>query len=65
VKKSAAVIQLITVLLVVGYGTYNLFTGNFEQSILTLPLLVVYYLFVVVRQKRVPSDGEKEGPVGR
>jgi ABC-type nickel/cobalt efflux system permease component RcnA len=59
-KKSAAVMQLISVLLIVGYGTYNLFTGNFEQSMLTLPLLVVYYVFVVVRQKRVSSEGEEQ-----
>jgi hypothetical protein len=59
-KKSAAVIQLIMVLLIVGYGTYNLYTGNFEQSMLTLPLLLVYYIFVVVGQKRAQSEEEKQ-----
>jgi len=58
-KKAAAIVQIIIVLLIVGYGTYNLFLGNFEQSMTTLPLLVVYYVFVVVRQKRTQTDVEQ------
>jgi hypothetical protein len=58
-KKKAAVVQLISVLLIIGYGTYNLFIGNFEQSMLTLPLLVVYYVFVVVRQKRDQTEANQ------
>jgi Ca2+/Na+ antiporter len=64
-KKSAAVIQLISVLFIVGYGTYNLYIGNFEQSMLTLPLLLVYYVFVVVRQKRAQSEEEKQSQIDR
>jgi len=58
-KKAAAIVQIIIVLLIVGYGTYNLFLGNFEQSMTTLPLLVVYYVFVVVRQKRTQTEVEQ------
>jgi len=58
-KKTAAIVQIVIVLLIVGYGTYNLFLGNFEQSMTTLPLLVVYYVFVVVRQKRTPTEVEQ------
>jgi amino acid transporter len=58
-KKAAAVIQILIVLLIVGYGTYNLFLGNFEQSMITMPFLVIYYVFVVVRQKRTQSELEK------
>jgi hypothetical protein len=64
-KKAAAVIQIIFILLIVGYGTYNLFLGNFEQSMVTLPLLIVYYVFVVVRHKRIQSLTEKHGEVDR
>ena len=58
-KKAAAVVQLVIVLLIVGYGTYNLFLGNFEQSMTTLPLLVVYYVFVVLRKKRTQDEVER------
>jgi integral membrane sensor domain MASE1 len=58
-KKAAAIVQIIIVLLIVGYGTCNLFLGNFEQSMTTLPLLVVYYVFVVVRQKRTQTEAEQ------
>jgi hypothetical protein len=57
-KKAAAIIQIIIVLFIVGYGTYNLFLGNFEQSMTTLPLLVVYYVFMVARQKKTQTDTE-------
>jgi hypothetical protein len=62
-KKAAAVVQIIFILLIVGYGTYNLFLGNFEQSMATLPLLIVYYVFVVVRHKRIQSQKEQHGEV--
>jgi hypothetical protein len=58
-KKAAAVVQIVIVLLIVGYGTYNLFIGNFEQSMTTLPLLVVYYVFMVARQKKTHTDTEQ------
>ena len=58
-KKAAAIVQIIIVLFIVGYGTYNLFLGNFEQSMTTLPLLVVYYVFMVARQKRSQSEEEQ------
>lgn len=62
-KRAAAVVQIIIILLIVGYGTYNLFLGNFEQSMATLPLLMVYYVFVVVRHKRMQSQKEHHGEV--
>jgi len=58
-KKAAAIVQIVIVLFIVGYGTYNLFLGNFEQSMTTLPLLVVYYVFMVARQKRSQSEEEQ------
>jgi hypothetical protein len=55
-KMIAAWIQVILVLLVVGYGTWQLFQGNFVQSFATLPFLFVYYIFVVVRLRRKQYD---------
>jgi hypothetical protein len=51
-KLIAAWIQVIIVLLVVGYGTWQLFKGQFAQSFATLPFLFAYYVFVIARLKR-------------
>ncbi len=37
----------------IGFGTYQLYQGNFEASLSTMPFLIIYYLFVTVRQKRM------------
>jgi hypothetical protein len=51
VKKTAAIIQIAVVLLLVGFGTYHLYKGNFGVSVATMPLLLVYYVFMVARRK--------------
>jgi hypothetical protein len=51
-KKIAAVIQIILVLFLVGFGTYHLYLGNFEVSMLTVPFLVGYYLLLVALKKK-------------
>jgi hypothetical protein len=51
-KKIAAVIQIIVVLMLVGFGTYHLYLGNFEVSLVTVPLLVGYYLLMVSLKKK-------------
>jgi hypothetical protein len=50
--KVAVAVQVLIVLLIVGYGTWQLFLGNFAASMATFPLLLVYYLFVSVRHRR-------------
>lgn len=59
-RKIAAVIQIVFILLVIGFGTYELYQGNFEASISTMPFLIVYYLFVTARQKRIREQEEQE-----
>ena len=54
--KTAAIIQIILVLLVVGISTYYLFQGNFEVGLAFLPLLMIYYVFVTARRKRETSE---------
>ncbi len=58
-KKISAIIQIVLVLLVIGYGTYNLYMGNFEVSMATLPVLVGYYLFMIARRNRAGSRHEE------
>jgi hypothetical protein len=50
-RKTAAIVQIIIILLIVGFGTYHLYQGNFEVSLVTMPFLLVYYVFVVGRRK--------------
>ena len=51
VGKIAIAVQVLIVLLIVGYGTWQLFVGNFAASMATFPLLVVYYFFVSARHR--------------
>ena len=53
--------QVIFVLLIVGYGTWQLFEGHFQESFATLPFLFAYYIFVVVRLKK-RQDRSMEDP---
>lgn len=54
--KTGAIIQIVVVVIILGYGTYQLFLGNFGALMSTMPLLLVYYLFLTYRQKKDPSD---------
>ncbi len=49
--KIAVTVQVLIVLLIVGYGTWQLFMGNFAASMATFPLLLVYYFFVSARHR--------------
>ena len=59
-RKIAAVVQIVFVLLVIAFGTYQLYQGNFEASISTMPFLIIYYLFVTMRQKRIHEQERHE-----
>ena len=51
-KIFAAWVQVIMVVLIVGYGTWQLFEGRFVHSFATLPFLFAYYIFVVARLRK-------------
>lgn len=51
-NKPGVIILLVFVLGVVGFGTWQLFTGNLAASFSTFPFLLVTYLFVVRLQRR-------------
>ena len=50
--KILALVQVIFVTLIVVYTTWQLFLGNFEQALAPFPFLLLYYVFVIARQKR-------------
>jgi hypothetical protein len=59
--KAAAVVQLLFIILIVGFSTYALFQGRLDLALSLLPFLMVYYIFVTVRKRRKDSSrGEKE-----
>jgi len=59
--KAAAVVQLLFILLIVGFSTYQLFQGRFDLSLGVLPFLLVYYVFITARKRKKPSpEGENE-----
>jgi hypothetical protein len=60
-KIIAAWIQVIFMLLIVGYGTWQLFEGHFQESFAALPFLFAYYIFVVVRLRK-RQDRSTEDP---
>ncbi|RII25583.1 MAG: hypothetical protein CXR31_13490 [Geobacter sp.] len=47
-----AVLQILIVVVIVGFATIQLFLGNFAAAMSTFPLLVVYWFFLTVWQKR-------------
>jgi hypothetical protein len=57
-RKTAAIVQILIILLIVGFGTYHLYQGNFEVSIATMPLLLVYYVFVVGLRKKEKGSND-------
>jgi hypothetical protein len=59
--KTAAIAQLIVIFLIVGFSTYQLFKGRFDLALGMLPFLMIYYIFVTVRNRRktsLPEDKE-------
>ena len=49
-------IQIVFFLFLIGYSTYSLFKGNFEQAMLPFPILALYYIFVVSRLRAHSED---------
>ncbi len=57
--KVVAVIQILFILLIVGFSTYQLFQGRFEVSLGILPLLMGYYVFITAwKRRKFPKRGK-------
>jgi len=52
VKRILAIIQIIVIILIVGFSTWHLYRGNFELAFACLPFLLIYYVFIISRQQR-------------
>ncbi len=52
IGRISAVLQIVIVVLIVGFATVQLFLGNFTAAMSTFPLLVVYWFFLTIWQKR-------------
>ena len=55
----AALGQLLFVLACIGYSTYALYLGDFEQAFLPYPILIIYYL-IFARKKISERASEEE-----
>jgi hypothetical protein len=51
-KRILATIQIIIIVLIIGFATWQLFLGNFDQAFASFPLLIIYYVFIIARQRR-------------
>ncbi len=59
-SKKAALIHLIFFVLLVVYGTYHLFKGQFEYTVATIPIFAIYYVFVIARSQRADFESDKD-----
>jgi len=50
--------QILFVLSCVGYSTYSLFGGHFDQALLPFPILILYYLLLCRRKTRGANVSE-------
>jgi hypothetical protein len=51
-KRILALIQIIIIILIVGFSTWQLYLGNFELAFVGFPFLIVYYVFIIASQRR-------------
>ena len=59
--KVAAILQILFILLIVGFSTYQLFQGRFDLSLGVLPILMGYYVFITAKKwRKLPPKGEKD-----
>ena len=45
-------LQILIVVVIVGFATVQLFLGNFAAAMSTFPLLIIYWFFLTVWHKR-------------
>jgi hypothetical protein len=51
-KRILALIQIIIIILIVGFGTWQLYMGHFELALASFPFLIIYYVFIVAGRNR-------------
>lgn len=63
-SKTSAIVQIILIVVILVYSTFHFYKGNFDLAYMTLPLLMLYYVFTVGRSRRAPPR-ESDQPDGR
>lgn len=58
-------VQILIILCCIGYSTYSLFKGDFEQAFLPYPLLILYYLLFSRRKIKRTRSPEGQDPTVR
>jgi len=58
--RAVAWLQILIILCFVGYSTYSLFKGHFEQAFLPYPILIIYYLLFARRKTKATSSTESK-----
>jgi hypothetical protein len=58
-------IQIVIIVGLIGYSTYSLFQGDFEQALLPYPILILYYLFFARRKTKATSSTESQNHEAR
>jgi hypothetical protein len=51
-KRILALIQIVIIILIVGFGTWQLYLGHFELALASFPFLIIYYVFIVAGRNR-------------
>lgn len=51
-QRLAAIVLVLLVLGVITFSTWQLFRGNFAAAMASMPLLLLFYLFLTSRRKR-------------
>jgi len=53
-------LQILIILCFLGYSTYSLFKGDFEQAFLPYPILIIFYLLLVRSKAKSTSSTEDQ-----
>ena len=57
--RALAWVHILIILGLIGYSTYSLFKGDFEQALLPFPILILYYLVFARRSIHAPSSSSE------
>jgi hypothetical protein len=58
--KAVAIVQIVFILFLVGFSTYQLFQGRLDLSLSVLPLLMGYYVFITVWNRKKQPEKENK-----
>ena len=60
IMRAVVWLHIFIILCFLGYSTYSLFKGDFEQALLPYPALIIFYLLFVRSRVRTTSSTENQ-----